>query len=41
MQNVNRWKGLGETLTFHQFTNSQRDKLVYIWSWSTYLIYLF
>ena len=24
-QNVNRWKSLGETSTFHRFTNPRRD----------------
>ena len=38
-RNVNRWKGLGKTSTFHRFTNPRRDKSVYIWSWGTYLLY--
>ena len=25
-RNVNRWKGLGKTSTFHRFTNPRRDK---------------
>ena len=28
-RNVHRWKRLGKTSTFHQFTNPRRDKSVY------------
>ena len=39
-RNANRWKSLGETSTFHRFTNPRRDKSVYFWSWDTYLQYI-
>ena len=32
-------KGLGETSPFHRFTNPQREKSVYFWSWGTYLLF--
>ena len=40
-RNVHRWKSLGETSTFHCFTNPRRDKSVYFWSWDTYLLEMF
>ena len=39
-RNVNRWKSLGETSTFHRFTNPRRDKSVYFWSCDSYLLYI-
>ena len=37
-RNVNPWKGLGKTSAFHRFANPRHDKLVYFWSWGTYLL---
>ena len=39
-RNVNRWKDLGITSTFHRFTNPRRDKSVYFWSWCEYLLFI-
>ena len=38
-QHVNRCKGLSKTSTFHRFTNPQRNKSIYFWSWGSYLLY--
>ena len=39
-RNVNLFKSLGETSTFHRFTNPRRDKSVYFQSWDTYLLFI-
>ena len=40
MLECKQMKELGETSPFHRFTNPQHDKLVYFWSWCSYLQFM-